>query len=67
LQSTEGLERCDRELDRRLRSLSREELEAGEAGVLKPGEIEGVLARRGLLVAYFEKLMRERGENEVLY
>ena len=67
LRSTEGLERCDRELYRRLRSLTREELEAKVAEVLKPREIEGVLARRGLLVAHFEKLILQLGESAVLY
>jgi hypothetical protein len=59
-------ERCDREVYRRLRSLTSEDLEPLVAELLKPSEIEGVLARRDLLVAHFEKLIRERGEGEVL-
>lgn len=66
LRSTEGLDRCERELYRRLRSLTREELEA-KAAILKPKEIEGILARRDLLVGHFEKLIRERGESAVLH
>lgn len=67
LRSTEGLERCDRELYRRLRSLTRGELEAKVSEVLKPGEVDGVLARRGLLTAHFEKLILALGESAVLY
>jgi hypothetical protein len=67
LPSTEGLDRCDRRLYFRLRSLAREELSAKLSGSLKPGETEGVLARRDLLVAHFQNLIRERGESAVLH
>jgi hypothetical protein len=67
IRPTEGLERCDRELYGNLRSLTRETLEASVGKHLKPEEIEGVLARRDLLVSHFEKLILERGESAVLY
>ena len=67
LRSTEGLLRCERELFASLRALKRNDLEARLGSVLEPREIEGVLARRDLLVAHFEGLMRERGEAAVLY
>ncbi len=67
LRSTEGLLRCDRGLYGKLRSVTHEELKAATEDVLEPREIEGLLARRDLLVAHFEELVRERGEDAVLY
>ena len=67
LRSTEGLVRCDREVYKELRAMTFEELEAATGDVLEPREIEGVLARRDLLVAHYEKLLSERGEAAVLY
>jgi hypothetical protein len=67
LASTEGLDRCDREVYEKLRSLRREELQSSVSDILKEREIEGLLARRDLLVAHFVDLIRDRGEGEVLY
>jgi hypothetical protein len=67
LRSTEGLLRCDRDVYAKLRSLTLEELKAAAGDVLEPREIEGVLARRDLLVAHFDEQVRERGEAAVLY
>ena len=67
LRSTDGILRCDRDVYARLRSMTREDLEAAMGDLLVPGEIEGLLARRDLLVAHFQKRVRERGEAAVLY
>ena len=67
LRSTEGLLRCDREVYAKLRSITLEELKVAAEDVLEPAEIEGLLARRDLLIAHYEKLVRERGESAVLY
>jgi hypothetical protein len=67
LRSTEGLLRCDRELHRKLGSLTREDLDAATGDLLEPREIEGILARRDLLLEHFGKLVSERGEAAVLY
>jgi hypothetical protein len=67
LRSTEGLLRCDRELYGKLRSMTLEQLEAATEDVLEPREIEGILARRDLLLAHFDKQVRERGEAAVLH
>jgi hypothetical protein len=64
---TERPDRCDREVYRRLRSLTREGLSESVEGLLKRREIEGMIARRDLLVMHFESLIRERGESEILY
>jgi hypothetical protein len=67
LRSTEGLLRCDREVYAKLGSMTREDLDAAMGDLLEPREIEGLLARRDLLIAHYEKLVRERGESAVLY
>jgi hypothetical protein len=67
LPATERPERCARDVHHRLRALTREELSKNVGGLLKRGEIEGVLARRDLLLEHFEALIRERGESAVLY
>ncbi len=67
LRSTEELLRCNRGLYERLRGMTKEELEPAFGGILEPRELEAVLARRDLIVAHFEKLIRERGESAVLY
>ena len=41
---------------------------AGETkGYLTKDEVKAVMARRDKIVAQFEKLIAEKGENEVLY
>jgi hypothetical protein len=67
LRAAAKLLRCDRSIYQRLRSLTLETLTASVGEVLEPREIEGVLARRDLLVAHFEKRIREAGESAVLY
>lgn len=67
LQSVEALHRCSRDLLEALRALTPEALEAAMDGMLTDAEMEGVLARRDLLVEHFESLIRERGEEAVLY
>jgi hypothetical protein len=67
LRSTDELLRCSRSLFERLQRMTKQELEAAMGGILEPPELEAVLARRDLIVAHFEKLIGERGEDAVLY
>ena len=67
LQSPEGLERCDRMLLDALRAVTRKDLEAALNDTLSRVEIEGLAARRDLLVQHYDTLVRERGESAVLY
>jgi hypothetical protein len=67
LRSTDELLRCDRGLLARLRAMTEEELEAAMEGILEAHELEGILARRDLLVAHFDELIRKRGEEAVLH
>jgi len=67
LKSPVNLTNCDRKLLEKLRQLDGKELLAKTKGDLTKGEVEAVLARRDKIVAQFEKLIAEKGENAVLY
>jgi hypothetical protein len=62
-----GLTSCDRQLLEKLRQLDKTELLARTKGHLSKGEVEAVMARRDKIVAHFQKLIAEKGENAVLY
>ena len=61
------LHRCDRSLLAKLRDLTEEAVEKSTHPHLSKLQIRALLARRDKLVAHFEKLIAERGENMVLY
>lgn len=65
--SAANLQKCDRALLERMRKLDYATLE----GALKPHvtkmEIEGLLARRDLIVKFFDGEVRARGESAVLF
>jgi hypothetical protein len=61
------LQRCDRQLLTRLRALTAEEVAARTAPFISRAEVEPLMARRDAIVAAFEKLIAERGEDRVLY
>lgn len=63
----ERLVRCDRNLFRAMSELSRVELESRLSDILDDNELDGLWARRGLIVEHFRVLIDERGEGEVLY
>jgi hypothetical protein len=67
LTSPAGLERCDGTLLQALRNLTRGDLESALRDTLAPAELDGLVARRELLVRHFDDLIRERGEDTVLY
>ncbi len=67
LENPKNLERCDRRLLEKLRQLDVREVQVSTKDVLTRSEIEGVMARRDLIVKSFERLINEKGENEVLY
>ncbi len=67
LRRPEALHRCDRGLFLALRELRREDLEAALGDILLESEIEGVWARRALLIEHFDGLVSARGEDHVLY
>jgi len=67
LKNPENLVRCSRGLLEKLRTLDRDVLAAKVGKHLTGLEIDGVMKRREKIVAYFEKLIAEKGEAAVLY
>jgi hypothetical protein len=61
------LVRCDRQLLEKLKALNANELTEKTKGYLTKDEVKGVMARRDKIVERFQKLIAEKGENEVLY
>jgi hypothetical protein len=67
LQSSQDLVQCDRQLLEKLRQLSYDEVLDKTKPHLKQAEVKAVMARRDKIVAYFEKLIAQKGEGAVLY
>ena len=67
LENEKNLVRCDRKLFAKLKALDGNELQQKTKGYLNKGEAQAVMARRDKIVDYFQKLIAEKGENEVLY
>jgi phosphopantothenoylcysteine synthetase/decarboxylase len=61
------LVRCDRQLFEKLKALDAGQLMEKTKPHLTKDEVKGAMARRDKIVAYFQKLIAEKGENEVLY
>ena len=61
------LVRCDRQLFEKLKVLDANTLTEKTKKYLTKEEVKAVMARRDKIVAYFQKLIAEKGENEVLY
>ncbi|HTM88810.1 MAG TPA: hypothetical protein VL155_11435 [Terriglobales bacterium] len=67
LRSAANLVRCDRGLLEKLKALNGEELANRTKGYLNKEEVKAIMARRDKIVAYFQKLIADQGENAVLY
>jgi len=67
LESEKDLVRCDRKLFEKLKALDANELAEKTKHYLSKDEVKAVMARRDKIVAHFQKLIAEKGENEVLY
>ena len=67
LRDPKDVEHCDRQLLEKLKALDGNELAAKTKGYLNKDEVKAVMARRDKIVALLEKLISEKGENEVLY
>jgi hypothetical protein len=61
------LVRCDRQLLEKLKALDANALAEKTKGYLTKDEVKAVMMRRDKIVAQFQKLIAEKGENEVLY
>jgi len=67
LKDEKDLDRCDRQLLERLKKLNANELAEKTKTYLTKDEIQAVMARRDIIVAFFEKRIAEKGEQQVLY
>lgn len=67
LQSAQDLAQCDRQLFTKLQGLDGNELAARTKGYLNKQEIQALMARRDKIVDHFQKLISEKGEDEILY
>lgn len=67
LQDESDLVKCDRVLFRRLHELERSAVARAVGSHLTRWEIDALMSRRDRIVGRFEKLIREKGEPEVLY
>jgi hypothetical protein len=61
------LVRCDRQLLDKLKALDANALTEKTTHYLTKEEVKAVMARRDKIVAQFQKMIAEKGENEVLY
>jgi hypothetical protein len=67
LLSDKDLKKIDRQLLEKLRALTAEQVTAATKPYLSAAEIAPLMSRRDVIVAFFEKLVAEKGEAEVLY
>ena len=67
LKNPKDLVQCDRLLFEKLRTLDGNEFAQKTRNYLTKDEQQAVMARRDKIVAYFRKLIAEKGENSVLY
>jgi hypothetical protein len=63
----ENLVRCDRQLFEKLKALDENTLAEKTKGYLNKDDVKAVMARRDKIVAFYQKLIAEKGENVVLY
>jgi hypothetical protein len=62
-----NLVRCDRQLLEKLKALDGNTLAEKTAHYLNKGEVKAVMVRRDKIVAFYQKLIAEKGESAVLY
>jgi hypothetical protein len=67
LRRKKNLVKIDRRLLAALKDLNPADVETAMSGLLTGLELKGLLARRGLIVEFFEEKIREEGEAAVLY
>jgi len=67
LRGISDLARCDRQLFAKLKTLNQDELLEKTKHYLNKDEVKALMVRRDKIVEQFQKLIAEKGENEVLY
>jgi hypothetical protein len=67
VKAPKDLVRCDRQLLEKLKALDAGALTEKTKHYLTKEEVKAVMARRDNIVGQFQKMIAEKGENEVLY
>ena len=67
LRDPNDLVRCDRQLLEKLKALDAAQVAEKTKRYLTKDEVKAVMARRDKIVERFQKLVAEKGENEILY
>jgi len=67
LENAKNLTKCERQLLEKVKQLTEADVERVTKPHLSKSEIKAVMARRDKIVAHFQKLVAEKGDNEVLY
>lgn len=67
IRNTEKLTRCSRAMIAGMQKLTQQNVAQAVGTNLTAAEITALLARRDLIVAYFQKLAAEKGENQVYF
>jgi hypothetical protein len=67
LRAPKQLSKCDKHLFEKMKELNKADLSKEMKGYLNGMQIDGLLARRDIIVKFFEKEAGEKGEKEVFY
>jgi hypothetical protein len=67
LRRPENVQRCSRDLLTRLQALTERQVAEATRPHLRPGEVKAVIKRRDRIVARITELVKQRGEDIVLY
>jgi hypothetical protein len=67
LENTRNLVMCDRKLLANLRALDKDQVQQSLMPYLTKAEAQGVMARRDLIVKFFDGQVTQKGEAAVLY
>ncbi len=67
LENAKNLTRCDRQLLEKLRRLDAKDVKQNTKGFLTEPEVQAVMERRDKIVAFFDALVAQKGEQEVIY
>lgn len=67
LKNAKDLLQCDRQVLAKLRQLSYDQVFAATRPYLNKDEVKALMARRDKMVDYFDRLIAQKGESQVLY
>jgi hypothetical protein len=67
LKDSKDLVQCDRQVLAKLRQLTYDQVFDATKPYLTKNEVKALIARRDKMVAYFDKLVAQKGESQVLY